>query len=52
MYKYSLLYLFLLFLAMGVDRLIPIGRAHPGTRMMLERADSMPQARGLHELTP
>jgi protoheme IX farnesyltransferase len=51
MYKYSLLYLFLLFLAMGVDRLIPIGRAHPGTRMLLERADSAPPARGLHELT-
>ncbi|HET7111469.1 MAG TPA: heme o synthase [Gemmatimonadales bacterium] len=52
MYKYSLLYLFLLFLAMGVDRLIPIGRTPPGTRMMLERADSAPQARGLHELMP
>ena len=52
MYKYSLLYLFLLFLAMGVDRLIPIGRTSPGTRMMLERADSAPQARGLHELMP
>ena len=26
MYKYSLAYLFLLFIAMGVDRAIPIGR--------------------------
>ena len=51
MYKYSLLYLFLLFLAMGVDRLIPIGRTPPGTRIMLEGADSAPPARGLHELT-
>jgi protoheme IX farnesyltransferase len=50
MYKYSLLYLFLLFLAMGVDRLIPIGRTPPGARMLLERADSVP-SRGLHELT-
>ncbi len=51
MYKYSLLYLFLLFLAMGVDRLVPIRRALPPARLMLDNADPHPGAAGLRELT-
>jgi protoheme IX farnesyltransferase len=50
MYKYSLLYLFLLFLAMGVDRLVPIRRALPPAPLVLDQADSH-SGPGLHELT-
>jgi protoheme IX farnesyltransferase len=50
MYKYSLLYLFLLFLAMGVDRLVPIRRALPPAPLILDQADSH-SGPGLHELT-
>lgn len=50
MYKYSLLYLFLLFLAMGVDRLVPIRRALPPAPLILDQADSQ-SGPGLHELT-
>jgi hypothetical protein len=51
MYKYSLVYLFLLFIAMGVDRAVPIGRltrtpppeililGAPGDRIPLERVN-------------
>jgi len=49
MYKYSLLYLFLLFLAMGVDRLVPIRRALPPAPLILDQADPQPGP-GLHEL--
>jgi len=49
MYKYSLLYLFLLFLAMGVDRLMPIRRALPPAPLILDQADPQPGP-GLHEL--
>ena len=39
MYKYSLLYLFLLFAAMGVDRAVPWGRAERAVPFQLDRAE-------------
>jgi heme o synthase len=40
MYRYSLLYLALLFVAMGVDRAIPFGHAHePGTVFILDHPE-------------
>jgi protoheme IX farnesyltransferase len=46
MYKYSLVYLALLFLAMGVDRAIPYGRTprpmDPSDVIILSRPDSVP----------
>jgi hypothetical protein len=50
MYKYSLLYLFLLFLAMGVDRLVPIRRSLPPAPLILDRAAS-DDGHGLHEFS-
>ncbi len=50
MYKYSLLYLFLLFLAMGVDRLVPIRRSLPPAQLILDRA-APDDGHGLHELS-
>jgi heme o synthase len=38
MYKYSLLYLALLFVAMGVDRALPFGHEPPGKVLILEQA--------------
>jgi hypothetical protein len=35
MYKYSLLYLALLFVAMGVDRAIPFGHRPPAGKVMI-----------------
>jgi protoheme IX farnesyltransferase len=48
MYKYSLLYLFLLFAAMGVDRLIPIRRAMPPSPLIIHPAETASDA-GLPE---
>ncbi|HET9150501.1 MAG TPA: heme o synthase [Gemmatimonadales bacterium] len=39
MYKYSLLYLFLLFAAMGVDRAVPWGKAERAVPFQLDRAE-------------
>jgi hypothetical protein len=41
MYRYSLVYLALLFVAMGVDRALPFGHRadHPGKVIILDRPD-------------
>jgi len=45
MYRYSLLYLALLFTAMGIDRALPFGHApSPGEIFILDRPDSPDQA--------
>ncbi|HWA14823.1 MAG TPA: heme o synthase, partial [Gemmatimonadales bacterium] len=47
MYKYSLLYLFLLFIAMGVDRVVPFGHQYERTPILiLDAAASEPMAEG------
>ena len=48
MYKYSLAYLFLLFIAMGVDRAVPFGRLDrtpPPEVLILGRGDKIPLER-------
>jgi protoheme IX farnesyltransferase len=40
MYRYSLLYLALLFVAMGVDRALPFGHANAGDKVMILRQPS------------
>jgi protoheme IX farnesyltransferase len=51
MYKYSLLYLFLLFAAMGVDRLVPIRRAMPPAPLIVHPAEAISDP-GIHGHQP
>jgi protoheme IX farnesyltransferase len=51
MYKYSLLYLFLLFAAMGVDRLVPIRRAMPPAPLIVHPAEAISDP-GIHGHPP